>query len=453
MASTNVDGTAVEAGHNPKSYFRTVTENSTEKGDLAAEMRQSSRKQRSSKKVKENPLNALTVRQKIKIQELSQAINAKNEELMQAERLVLQTRQRPGSLLEAKKKKQSKNSRKFEGDDATQQIKNGAVQLMKDKEVALTQHDISVLHYQKEIMELLAKGKNSLMPWMKGVGCCLSVLQWWLIFFFVDLVAFIRLAVQDNETLLKQNKYMITTLKTEMKGLRLEVFHLMVTDPAVSRLHKELKVREDMLASREIYHTSIAGIIGDHHETIQMKRHLIAKHMVQSKLIRNSILMLKDLLTNHDQCKRHELIRKPNRKLVEMMTRGKITMEKLKREDVNAVLGHEGVVEYFGQRSAGYHAILKHSTDAMDHIMDTTKVLFEEEEDEDIKQISDTILMLLQRNADARKRRNLFIEGLIVQKSTEQYRVHEDMINEVLMKHLSDPRIQERRMKCSVDGM
>jgi len=36
--------------------------------------------------------------------------------------------------------------------------------LMKDKEVALTQHDISVLHYQKEIMELLAKGKNSLMP-------------------------------------------------------------------------------------------------------------------------------------------------------------------------------------------------------------------------------------------------------------------------------------------------
>jgi hypothetical protein len=85
--------------------------------------------------------------------------------------------------------------------------------------------------------------------------------------------------------------------------------------------------------------------------------------------------------------------------------------------------------------------------------MDTTKVLFEEEEDEDIKQISDTILMLLQRNADARKRRNLFIEGLIVQKSTEQYRVHEDMINGVLMKHLSDPRIQERRMKCSVDGM
>ena len=285
------------------------------------------------------------------------------------------------------------------------------------------------------------------------MGCCLSVLQWWLIVFFFDLVAFIRLAVQDNETLLKQNKYMITTLKTEMKGLRLEVFHLMVTDPAVSRLHKELKVREDMLASREIYHTSIAGIIGDHHETIQMKRHLIAKHMVQSKLIRNSILMLKDLLTNHDQCKRHELIRKPNRKLVEMMTRGKITMEKLKREDVNAVLGHEGVVEYFGQRSAGYHAILKHSTDAMDHIMDTTKVLFEEEEDEDIKQISDTILMLLQRNADARKRRNLFIEGLIVQKSTEQYRVHEDMINGVLMKHLSDPRIQERRMKCSVDGM
>ena len=150
---------------------------------------------------------------------------------------------------------------------------------------------------------------------------------------------------------------------------------------------------------------------------------------------------------------RHELIRKPNHKLVDMMKRGKITMEKLKREDVNAVLGHEGVVEYFGQRSAGYHAILKHSTDAMDHIMDTTKVLFEEEEDEDIKQISDTILMLLQRNADARKRRNLFIEGLIVQKSTEQYRVHEEMINGVLMKHLSDPRIKERRMKCSVDGM
>lgn len=136
-----------------------------------------------------------------------------------------------------------------------------------DKEVALTQHDISVLQYQKEITELLGK-------------------------------------VQDNEKLLKQNKYTITTLKTEMKGLRLEVFHLMVTDPAVSRLHKELKVREDMLTSREIYHTSIAGIIGEHHETIQMKRHLIAKHMVQSKLIRNSILMLKDLLTNHDQCKR-----------------------------------------------------------------------------------------------------------------------------------------------------
>ena len=69
-------------------------------------------------------------------------------------------------------------------------------------------------------------------------------------------------------------------------------------------LLQELKVREDMLASREIYHTSIAGIIGEHHETIQMKRHLIAKHTVQSKLIRNSILMLKDLLTNHDQCKR-----------------------------------------------------------------------------------------------------------------------------------------------------
>ena len=43
-----------------------------------------------------------------------------------------------------------------------------------DKEVALTQHDISVLQYQKEITELLGKGTKILsMPWMKGVGCCL----------------------------------------------------------------------------------------------------------------------------------------------------------------------------------------------------------------------------------------------------------------------------------------
>jgi len=248
---------------------------------------------------------------------------------------------------------------------------------------------------------------------------------------------------------------MVTKLRTEQEGIQTEVDTLPVTDPSISRKNKEIQVREDMLQSRQTLHTSIARTIGEYHEKIQKKRHEIQAYQIQINNADQQIAMLNDLLVQHDACLRHELIRQPNEDLNDMMRLAKSTIAKLNREDVSTVLRDKNVIQYFSNTSSGYHQILSRSTKEIHRIMKEARKTFDQEYfsgNELLHKIAVTVLHLVEENASARIRRNMFIEGLIVQKTNEEHRKHEDLLNDALEHHLSDPEMEHRRMKETESG-
>ena len=82
---------------------------------------------------------------------------------------------------------------------------------------------------------------------------------------------------------------MVTNLRKEVEGLQLEIDSLSVTDISINRLKKEIKVRSDMLQSRQTFHTSIAREIGNFHEKIQIKKTDIQSHHVSKNEIQRQI--------------------------------------------------------------------------------------------------------------------------------------------------------------------
>jgi hypothetical protein len=248
---------------------------------------------------------------------------------------------------------------------------------------------------------------------------------------------------------------MVTKLRTEQEGIQTEVDSLPVTDPSIGRKNKEIQVREDMLQSRQTLHTSVARRIGEQHQKIQKKRQAIQAHEVQIQDTDQQIVMLKDLLVQHDECLRHELIRKPNVDLNDMMQLAKTISEKLKWEDASTVLRDRNVIEYFQNNSAGYHQLLTHSTNEINNIMKETRVTFDQQYfsgGELLQKIGRTVLHLIEQNANARKRRNTFIWGLIQNKTNEEHRKHEDFINDVMEHHFRNPETERNRMKETESG-
>ena len=112
--------------------------------------------------------------------------------------------------------------------------KNGAIQLVHNKEVQMTQHSIAIRQLHSEIMHYKTK-------------------------------------IKEEEITLQQNMYMVSKLRQETEGIQLEIEALPVTDKTVVRLEKQVKVRNDMLQSRQTFHTSIAASIGNLHEKVMQK--------------------------------------------------------------------------------------------------------------------------------------------------------------------------------------
>ena len=69
-----------------------------------------------------------------------------------------------------------------------------------------------------------------------------------------------------------------------------------------------------------------------------------------------------------------------------------------------------------------------------------------------LRNIAETVLQMLVDNGEARIRRNLFTEGLIIQKSNESHRIHEDIVNDILETHRNDSEIQRNRLKPTERG-
>ena len=296
--------------------------------------------------------------------------------------------------------------------------KNGAIQLVHNKEVQMTQHSIAIRQLHSEIMHYKTK-------------------------------------IKEEEITLQQNMYMVSKLRQETEGIQLEIEALPVTDKTVVRLEKQVKVRNDMLQSRQTFHTSIAASIGNLHEKVMQKTTLIQKNQTDQKDIGVQIGMLNNLIVEHDVCLRHDLIRKPNVRLIGMMDLAKSTLEKLSREDANEVLGHDGVVKYLEQTNAGYHRLLNHSTVSIQRILKDIKLMFEKDYfsgNDMLRNIAETVLQMLVDNGEARIRRNLFTEGLIIQKSNESHRIHEDIVNDILETHRNDSEIQRNRLKPTERG-